>query len=373
MRIVYVLTSVGIGGAERQTLTLAARMADRGHQVHLIVLRTLSEQWPTALPVFHLDMRKSAWSTAVNLLRVRRLLRDRQADIVHTHGFHANIFARVLRMLGSRPPLLSTVHNVYEGGWPRMLAYRLTDALSTRTIAVSEAVARRFIARKAVSATRCVVVPNAIEIAAYLPNAARRATLRAAMGVEEDFVWLAAGRISPAKDYPNLLRAFARVYAAAHRHAARPQTRLWIAGASRERAEEPLQRLAAELGISDCVDWLGLRRDLPALLDSADGFVSSSAWEGMPLAVAEAMAMEKPVVATDAGGVRELVGDAGVVVPAHDATALAGAMIEMMQEPMEVRVAWGRAARQRIAAQFSMETRAAEWESLYQTVAARRA
>ena len=65
---------------------------------------------------------------------------------------------------------------------------------------------------------------------------------------------------------------------------------------------------------------------MPALLDGADAFVSGSAWEGMPLAVGEAMAMEKPVVATDVGGVRELVGDAGVIVPAKDSEALASAM-----------------------------------------------
>ena len=64
--------------------------------------------------------------------------------------------------------------------------------------------------------------------------------------------------------------------------------------------------------------WLGLRRDMPALLDAADGFVSGSAWEGMPLAVGEAMVMEKPIVATDVGGVRELVGDAGAIVEAKD-------------------------------------------------------
>jgi glycosyltransferase involved in cell wall biosynthesis len=70
-----------------------------------------------------------------------------------------------------------------------------------------------------------------------------------------------------------------------------------------------VQALAADLGNS--VRWLGLRRDMPALLDAADGFVLSSAWEGMPLAVGEAMAMEKSVVATDVGGVRELMGDTG--------------------------------------------------------------
>jgi glycosyltransferase involved in cell wall biosynthesis len=119
------------------------------------------------------------------------------------------------------------------------------------------------------------------------------------------------------------------------------------------------------LGLDDSIRWLGLRRDLPALLDAADGFVLSSAWEGMPLALAEAMCMGKPVVATDAGGVRELVADAGTIVPAHSTEALAQAMLALMHEPLESRQALGRAARQRIEKHFSIDARANDWEALY--------
>jgi glycosyltransferase involved in cell wall biosynthesis len=113
---------------------------------------------------------------------------------------------------------------------------------------------------------------------------------------------------------------------------------------------------------------LGLRRDMPALFDAADAFVLSSAWEGMPLAVGEAMAMEKPVVATDAGGARELIGDAGIIVPLKNADALANAMLSLMQKPAEVRQALGQAARSRISSQFNIETRADKWEALYQAI-----
>jgi glycosyltransferase involved in cell wall biosynthesis len=115
----------------------------------------------------------------------------------------------------------------------------------------------------------------------------------------------------------------------------------------------------------DCVRWLGLRRDIPALLDAADGFVLGSAWEGMPLALGEAMAMEKPVVATDVGGVRELVGEAGVTVPAKDSDALAEAMLATMRQSEAARAAQGRAARERIVRSFSMDAKADEWEALY--------
>lgn len=365
MRIVYVLTSLGMGGAERQTVALARRMLERGHSVQWMVLRRLREEWPVQPAALHLDLRKTPWSAAAGLLRARRLLRELQPDVVHSHGFHANLFVRALRLAGGPAPI-STVHNVYEGGGVRMLAYRLTDSLSWRTAAVSAAVAQRFIELGAISARKCAIMPNAIDVAEFVPDAARRTALREAMGAGEDFVWLAAGRIAAAKDYPNLLRAFARVRSAVR------QTQLWIAGEDRAGNEPALQAYATELGISAYVRWLGLRRDLPALIDGADGFVLSSAWEGMPLAIAEAMAMEKPVVATDAGGVRELVGEAGVIVAIRDAEALAAAMLGTMRLSPAVRGARGRAARERIAAGFSMETRAGQWEELYRMAIAER-
>jgi glycosyltransferase involved in cell wall biosynthesis len=91
----------------------------------------------------------------------------------------------------------------------------------------------------------------------------------------------------------------------------------------------------------------------------------------MPLAVGEAMAMEKPVVATDVGGVRELVGETGVIVPARSPESLAKAMIAMMRTAPEDRGSLGRAARERIQCRFSMDAKADEWEALYRAEMAR--
>jgi glycosyltransferase involved in cell wall biosynthesis len=113
------------------------------------------------------------------------------------------------------------------------------------------------------------------------------------------------------------------------------------------------------------VQLLGLRRDIVELLDAADGYVLSSAWEGMPLALAEAMAMEKPVVATDVGGVRELVGEAGFVVAPQDSNALAQAMLKAMQLTEKASKEIGRDARNRVQLHFSMNEKAGQWEQLY--------
>jgi len=363
MRIVYVLTSLGMGGAERQVLALADRMAARGHTVALLVLMpSLPEEWPTALRVIHLNIRKSPVSMLAGVAQARRFLLEFRPDLLHSHSFHANMAARLLKLLAPSTAVLSTVHNVYEGGWARMLAYRLTDGLSCRTTAVSKTVAARFVRLKAIPRHKCGVLMNGIDIAEFVPDADRRARMRTQMGANAGFIWLAAGRIVPAKDFPNLLRAFAQL------RASRRDAHLWIAG---EGAGPDLDRLkhdSTELGLEDSLRWLGVRRDLPALLDAADAFVLASAWEGMPLAVGEAMAMEKPVVATDVGGVRELVGDAGVIVPPKDPEALASAMLNVMESSSEDRQSLGRTARARIQTSFSMDARADDWEALYRTI-----
>jgi glycosyltransferase involved in cell wall biosynthesis len=376
MRIVYLLTSLGVGGAEKQALAVAERMASRGHAVRIMVLMPrLDEEWPTDLPTIHLDVRKSPGSAFKGFLRGRALLREFRPDLVHSHCFHSNIVGRLLRLFGPTRffdpsfVVLSTVHNIYEGGWSRMAAYRFTDGLSSRTVAVSHAAAERFIRLNAVPRGKCTVILNGIDVAGFVPSAERREQMRAEMGIaigSETFIWLAVGRIAPAKDYPNLLRAFAAAV-----RTERSDAQLWVAGDARGDQKTALQTLVKDLQIDAAVRWLGLRRDMPALFNAADALVSSSAWEGMPLAVGEAMAMAKPVVVTDVGGVRELVGDAGAVVPAKNSRALANAMLETMQQSTESLAANGRTARERILRNFSIDATADTWEALYIELLAR--
>jgi glycosyltransferase involved in cell wall biosynthesis len=385
MRIVYVLTSLGIGGAERQVLALGERMAQRGHTVVLLVLRPqLDEEWPTRLDVFHLNMRKTPLSVLQSMKRGRRFLREFRPDIVHSHGFHGNLIARLFRQYAASPQPISTIHNVYEGGWARMMTYRFTDRLSALTTAVSQAAAERFVRLNAVPARKCIVVSNGIDTSEFAADFERATRTRNEIGVKDEFLWLAAGRIVPAKDYPNLIRAFAQVRSQQSSErfgdgsllsgresvCAEPGkgALLWIAGEGPQDEIARLRSFASDLSLEDPVKFLGLRRDLPALLDAADGFVLGSAWEGMPLAVGEAMAMEKPVVATDVGGTRELIGEAGVLVPAKNANALAETMLRVMRMSPDDRAEMGRRARTRICQHFSLDAKADEWQALYSRV-----
>lgn len=349
MRIALVLTSLGMGGAERLVVSLAERLEARGHAVLLMTLMgRLAEEWPTRLPVVRLGMTKTPVGVGAALLRGRRALRGFRPDVVHSHTKHANLAARLLHLSGAAPCVLSTLHNVREGGAARMLLYRATDGCAAHTTAVSTAAAEAYLRARAVRPEKCSVLTNAIDTDALQPDAARRAAWRQKMGVGGGFVWLAAGRAAKAKDYPNLLRAFERVAAE------EPKAELWIAGEGTER-----------LRGAGRVRTLGLVRDMAGLLDAADGFVMSSAWEGMPLALGEAMAMEKPVVATQVGGIAELAGECGALVAPGDDVALAEAMAATMRRSAAERAEEGRRGRARIVERFGWGRKIEEWEALY--------
>lgn len=360
MRIVFILNTLGIGGAERLVVSLAERMQARGHAVHIVtLLGACAEQWPTSVEVTHLDVGRSPLSVTRAFLRAHALLGRLKPDVVHSHNFHGNLFARGLKLRSPRLRVLSTLHNEYEGGRARMLALRITDPLSAGTVAVSEAVAERALELGIVPRRKCQVITNGIDVEQLRPDGERRAEMRAAQWAGEDFIWLTAGRIAAAKDYPTLLRAFAQV------HAVAPNTRLWVAGDGEEGYARTLHMTALQYGVGSAVEWLGMRRDMAALLDAADGFVLSSAWEGMPLALAEAMAMEKPIVATGVGGVGELTDNCALVVPPRNPNALARAMLSVLNTPEEARAFLGRAARQRIVEKFNIDVKAGEWERAY--------
>jgi glycosyltransferase involved in cell wall biosynthesis len=194
MRIVYLLTSLGMGGAERLVLALASRMAERGHTVQLLVLRPpVAEQWPTALPVVHLGMRRTPLSVIGGFAQAADSFAVFARTCFTATASIPTLSPVFLRLFIPSTAVLSTVHNVYEGGWQRMLAYRLTDGLSRQTTAVSQAAADRFVRLKAVPQRKCTVLTNGIDTAEFAPEADRRIRVRAEMGGQGWGIHLAHG------------------------------------------------------------------------------------------------------------------------------------------------------------------------------------
>jgi len=347
-RMAMLITGLEPGGAETQAAQLARSLVARGWEVAVFAFRTgalEAELRAGALPVHVLGPGRL-------LVHLARL----QPAIIHAHLFHANVAARLARLLCPLPVVVSTVHSAAETSrrsgviGRRDLLYRVTDSLSDATVFVSSASADRHIRARAASSRRARVIPNGVDTARFHPDSALRTEARAALGLDGEFAWLAAGRLLWKKNYPLMLEAMARQTAGV----------LLIAGDGPDAAR--LRQLAGPN-----VRFLGVRQDMPALMNACDGFVLSSGVEGLPMVLLEAAASGLPQVATAAGGVPEAVVHerTGLVVPCGDAAALAAAMHRLAAMPPEARAAMARAAREHAVARFDLAAVTSAWEDLY--------
>jgi len=360
--IVFVVNALTHGGAEIQVSRLARGLARRGWKaavVSMIPPEALVPELEAAGVTVHCLGMQPGVPNPLAILRLRRILNDARPQIVHSHIAHANILSRVTRMVASVPVLVCTAHNTNEGGRLLMLAYRYTDWLADLTTNVSVAGVRRQLEVRSARPDRIQFMPNGLDLEQFRPDPVRREETRQCLGVGDRFVWLAAGRIEEAKDYPNLLRAAAEV------GTRRPDALLLIAGQGKLEGE--VRALAGELGLVERVRFLGVRRDIAALMNAADAYVMSSRWEGMPLVLQEAAAVGLPVVATDVGGNGEVVchGESGHLVPANDPPALASAMLEVMGLAPSQRHEMGQRGRSHVESRFGMEHVLDRWEALY--------
>lgn len=350
-----------MGGAEKVVCNLADEFVNRGHQVMLISLtgQTINRPVAQSVKIIELEMNKTITSFAKSYWIVHKIIREFSPDIVHSHMIHANIFARLLRLTTEIQRLICTAHNTNEGSWLRMLAYRLTDHLADLSTNVSEEAVQAFIDKKAAPANKIMAVHNGIETRHFCFDAMARTTIRTHLGLEHNTpLLLAVGRLTAAKDYPNLLNAITLLSSRIK------NIRLVIIGTGELKDE--LQNMAITLGIANHVHFLGLRHDVPHWMSSADVFVLSSAWEGFSLVVAEAMACERLVVATDCGGVHEAIGTAGIIVPPRNSEKLAHAIERVLLMDTVARQALGCAARQRIEKLYSLNTITERWLEIYQ-------
>lgn len=348
----FVITGLDIGGAELQVASLAECLRKRQYDIDVVSLTTplaLTERFTNAGITVHSLQMRSALDFPFALLHLLRLIRALRPDVVHGHMVHANILVRVAKIFMPKIKIISTAHNVHEGGWLRDLAYRLTNKFSEINTTISFAATQRFVSDHVFPESKTVTVFNGIDIEKFhLPPHPRK--------LEGDFTWLAVGRLEPQKDYPTLLNAFAQL----------PKSRLLIAG--KGSLCDHLQQLTETLGIADRVQFLGVRNDVEQLYHQADAFVLASEYEGYGLVIAEAMASGLPVVVTDSGGPSELVGTdgvAGYVVPIKNHKNLASAMQNMMSLSDYERELMGRKGRTRIVELFSLPKIVSKWEELY--------
>jgi glycosyltransferase involved in cell wall biosynthesis len=368
-RVLVVVTGLGVGGAERQVILLARGLRSRGWQVRVVTLVSecalARELVESGVPVRSLGMLRGLPSIR-GLTALASEYRTYEPSVVHAHMVHANLAARLARRLAPVPRLVCTAHNTREGGWVRDLWYRLTDGLADVTTNVSQAGMERYVRRGLVSPERARAVGNGVVFRDHSRSSEVRERLRKGLDLGHAFTWVCVARLTPVKGHFALLKAFAL-----HLEAC-PASRLLLVGDGPLRDE--IRSQIYRQGLGHAVQSLGNRGDVGEVLSAADAFVLASRMEGLPMAVLEALVAGLPVVATEVGGVGELLelSAASRLVPLGSPRALAEAMTAVAATPAAVRETAARMARSLLRQRYGLEEVLDTWEEIYAALEVRR-
>ncbi len=359
LRILIVVDSLNVGGAERHVVDLALALHREGHAVTVAcsVSGSLAEPLETArIPVRPLLGRIVKRRISLPYARaIRGLLGRERFDLVHAH-IYASAAASALATVGTGVPLVVTEHTeaLWQGRGGRLLSPWMYRRVA-HVIAVSDAIRRRLVERDGVAPNKITLLPNSVPPARQthgdaLPLPAELAEGSLLVGV--------VARLQPEKGVGSFLRA------AAHVARELPAARFVVVGDGPLRKE--LLGLAEELGVHDRVLFLGFRPDAQALLGLMDVVAVPSVSEGTPLVVLEAMAAAVPVVASRVGGIPGQIqpGREGILVPPGDAKALGDALLSLLRDPERAR-RMGEAGRLRAETEFSHENMVRKVEGIY--------
>ena len=365
--VLHLIQRFYVGGAERQFIE-RLRAHPQGFEPvvgsleisggNLADFRALGLGEPHLFPIRGSLARPN---TAVQVLRIARLIRRRGVRIVHGTDFVTNFLGLLAARLAGARMVVNRVDLGHErpGFGPlRRRVEKLVSARADVVCANAEAVARLCISQEGCSPERVVVVRNGIDLRRFDELAARAAEGPVPEGGP---IVAVVANLWPVKDHRTLIEAAALVQRRI------PDVRFALVGDGPER--DHLQRRIGELGLRDAVHLLGTRYDVPAILARSSAFCLPSRAEGLSNAIMEAMAAALPVVATDAGGNAELVrhGSTGFVVPIGDAASMAARLVDVLSDPRLARQ-MGRRGRAVADRALSLERKRAAYRELYCSV-----
>ncbi len=355
-RILYIITRAERGGAQSHVLDLACGMR-RQFEVCVATgergfLTEACREKHIAFHVLpHLQREIRPLADALALREIRKTIARFEPDLVHAHTFKAGFLGRFAARLAGIPSIY-TLHTWLFGtaAMPRAWSVlggpceRMAAGWGDRVITVSEEGAR-VLQQQRIPESKVVTIHNGI------PDCSERATI--SFNVEPTIIMVA--RFTEVKEHETLLRAFATLLPG-------PRLRLVGDGPLRDSSE----KLAHKLGIQNRVEFLGNRHDVPSLLANSDVFVLASKFEMLPISVLEAMRAGLPVIASDVGGVREVIADghSGMLVPSGSVTALSNALRQITSD-FDLRRQLGRASRQRFVEKFLYARQEERTQSLY--------
>lgn len=358
MRILQVIESLEFGGAEKVVVMLANELV-KSHEVSVCCLKTLgplAAELDSRIRTFCLN--KQEGNDYRLPFRLSRLFRSERIDVINTHNWAVFLEGALAAKLARVPVRIHTVHGPYtdypaawKGQLKRWLRHTLERWLArsfNRIITVSDSIQPYLIGQIGIQPARITTVHNGI---------AARTIAHPPRGEQTTFITV--GRLATIKNHTLLLRSFAlltRQY---------PQCRLIIVGDGPQRQQ--LEQLIRELGIGHAASILGFRSDIDELLGKADIFVLSSNYEGISIALLEAMRAGLPVIATRVGGVPETVRDreTGLLVAANDESAFLEAMLQLVSTP-DLQKKFGQAGHAFFKKEFSLEQMTTRTVGIYQ-------
>lgn len=360
MRILHLIETLDFGGAEKVVVSLANAMAGR-HQVDICCLKQLGVLKEEVDPRIQLHcFGKTEGNDPKLPFRLAGFLRRQHYDVIHTHNWNVFLEGGLAGLLAGTRTRVHTVHGPYATYSSdlisraklglRHLLERLVSRSFDRIVPVSNSIGCYVRASIGIDAKLVETIHNGI------PGAA--ALTRPDKGNPAPLSFVTVGRLAAIKNHDLLLNAFREFLKSW------PDARLTIVGDGPERSR--IDARIAELGIADNVFLPGFRGDVDACLAEAEVFLLTSHYEGISIALLEAMRAGLPAIATSVGGIPETIvdGSTGLLVPPDDETALVAAMANLANAP-DLRVAMGRRARERFEREFSLSTMVSRYEALY--------
>lgn len=364
MRVIHILEKNRFDtGSVLQMFQAASGLRERGHSVLIVsregeTLRQRSEQ--AGIEFVAMPLRNAADLGSIRALR--RLIRERRPDVIHVHKgvAHSNALAATWRdrvpafvvNRGVSFPL--TIWNRAKYRTPRV----------DRIVTVCEDIRQVVMRSGRIEPGRVVVVYAGVDTSEFHPDRWDPAEFRREKGIDDEAFLIAQVGVRDWKGWKELIRSFARV------HAQHPRTRLTLIACKSPEQQQEVLRYASSQAVGDAVIPVESRTDMARVLSAADCVVDAS-WAGTGITgtIREAMALRKPVIATDCGGNRELVSspEVGWLIPRRDEERLAGAVLEVIQDPVRAEAVATRAM-QHVRAGFSRDQRLDALESLYREI-----
>lgn len=376
MRILHIITSLNIGGAELMLKRLIESHRTKTNSTHTVISLTGIGEVGMQLRASGVEVQALNMRSPLDILRIlwrlRQQIRSFHFDIVQTWMYHANLlgglaarFAGNYNVIwgirGSAIPqqgVSATSIIVSLGAW-------LSRILPSVIICCAES-ARIVHVKKGYKQSKMIVVPNGFDLTQFIRTPLYRQQARTEFGFDDkDIVVGIVGRFDLLKDYRNFVLAGTEL-AKENEH-----VKYLMVGRGIERTNEVLMKWIEEGQLVHKFILLGERNDIPRCLASMDIFCLSSSNEGFPNVVCEAMAMGVPCVVTDAGDAAEIVSDTGIVVAPCDPTALARALRDMISKGANERLHLGELARQRINKHYSIDAISSQFDNIYKKVTKR--